>query len=538
MATRKRFLTMLGLLKNIYKRRATPGAASDMGFRKVADLFSKIWPESQKRDGREVFLISFYSYPASVIANAYVTNAAARRTGARIAFYDFEKIRCERTQTIYEAFGARCELDWKDREAFRTVAEAAADRLMQGVSSKEDVLGLVYETIFIGDLVYDTYLRKFSKATIDITDPRLRDIVAEAICNYHAFRQYLSKNKVVGMIIDHHYYVSGGVMARVAHEEGIPIIHYGFTDPFYLYRVPTITTHNGSKSPARHDSERFPVLLDGLSEQERAKAREIGRAKLEEYLSGRGNYLIYGHIAPFSEHNGDRLMPDTGRPRILVMLQEFCDAPNCLGKLLFPDFYEWIMYLLKKAEQTAFDWVIKPHACLQIRERTGMNEENARVVAEIRRKFPRFQVLDPSASNRQILQEGISAMFTVRGSGAYEMAYLGVPVVTAGKAFYSSYNFTHDAKTLEQFDHLIANADKLECPAKKDEVAEFYYVFRDYLKDFHGVGCPLFPETIMKREDHRNLLSSHELYDAFASEWSETYHNQLEAALGAALAKI
>lgn len=513
-----------------------PGQKPADTARPFRELAKTLWPAAP-RDRHKVVLVSLYQYPASVIANAYLANRIAERQGARVGYFTFDEHPEPRLRKLYESFGATRELGFTEKNAWLSQARLEAGGLLQNVQSKEDLLRLSYGGLFIGDLVYDAYLRLFCRATPDLSDPRLADLVAEAICQHRATTAYLAAHEVVAMIIDHHYYLTGGVIARLATQRNIPIIHYGFTDPGYVYRIPTITAHDGSAVPARHDSERFPAIFDTFPAARQEEARQAARSKLTERLSGGGDYLIYGSLSSFSAPRESKILPDNGKPRILVMLHEFCDAPNCLGPLLFPDFYEWTFYLLERAVKNPFEWIIKPHACLQTRDRSAMNLENERVVEEIRTRFPQLTILNPDDSNRQILDEGISALFTVRGSAAYEFAYAGVPVVAAGRSFYSSYPFVHQAKTLAELDDYIARAGHLDCPARSEDVESFYYMFRERMKDDFSLGRSFFPDATAHDPEWVKAVGREDYFPRFAEEWNPAYHEALLSSIDRAFAR-
>ena len=46
---------------------------------------------------------------------------------------------------------------------------------------------------------------------------------------------------------------------------------------------------------------------------------------------------------------------------ILVATHCFTDAVHAYGETIFPDFYEWLMFLGYKSEKTKFKWLLKPH---------------------------------------------------------------------------------------------------------------------------------------------------------------------------------
>jgi len=158
------------------------------------------------------------------------------------------------------------------------------------------------------------------------------------------------------------------------------------------------------------------------------------------------------------------------------MLHDFCDAPHVYGKFLFPDFVEWMDYLLDRAAHTDFEWIIKPHPNLQDQSRAQLVKTNNSVVEDLKRRYPHVTFIDPQYSNHHLIEDGVKALFTVRGSAGHELAYLGIPVVNAGPNPHMRYGFNFHAQNLAEYDEYIANADRLKVGGSKGEIEEFYYM--------------------------------------------------------------
>jgi hypothetical protein len=186
-------------------------------------------------------------------------------------------------------------------------------------------------------------------------------------------------------------------------------------------------------------------------------------------------------MSAYAPASTERITADAPEPRMLVMMHDFCDAAHVYQSMLFPDFEEWITFLLERAEQTPFRWYVKPHPNTAFRDRK--DEINREVVAGLQRRFPKITFLDPKTSNAQLIAEGISAMFTVFGTAAHEFAYLGIPAVTAGDNPHTDYGFNFHPKTLAEYEALIRGADRLQIEMPKRDIEEFYYMNYLYFWD-------------------------------------------------------
>jgi hypothetical protein len=187
--------------------------------------------------------------------------------------------------------------------------------------------------------------------------------------------------------------------------------------------------------------------------------------------------------------SAQRVLDDGPEPKILVMMHNFVDAPHCYRRKLFPDFYEWIHFLLERAEQTPFRWYVKPHPYKA--PRAAVNAANQRVVEELRQRYPKITFLPETASSHQILQDGVSAMFTVHGTAGHEFAYRGVPVVNCGDNPHINYPFNIHVDTREAYEDCIRQADRLQAPLDRESIEEFFYMHYFYLAE--RLGSPVNP---------------------------------------------
>src|SRR5436190_10903172 len=109
--------------------------------------------------------------------------------------------------------------------------------------------------------------------------------------------------------------------------------------------------------PAIYPYYAFPELFQKLSEQERADGIEKARRALEERFSGKFCPLVKVAGTTYGAGNG-RVLDDGPEPRILIMLHDFVDSPHGYRSMLFPDFIEWMDFLLSRAAKTPFRWYI------------------------------------------------------------------------------------------------------------------------------------------------------------------------------------
>ncbi|MEA3210638.1 MAG: hypothetical protein QOE70_3695 [Chthoniobacter sp.] len=440
----------------------------------------------------------------------YALNHLARELGAEIESFSFLDRRDPALEKIYESFGAPIGLSLEDARPFRGQAREQADRIFANLQTKWDVVRISVDGVALGELIYDTYLRHFARATVDLRDENLRTMIYDALLIFHACRAYLARKQPAAVIVDHLVYHYSGILVRLATLARIPVLLTYYAPRFFLFQVNNALSDPATQVPLRWPYWKYREIFAQLDPADRAAALAKGREALQNRLAGKADGVLRGQSA-YAEGGPARLLAETGRPRVLVLLHDFCDAVHVFREFLFPDFYEWIHFVLRHSEQTEFDWYVKPHPNNNERSRAAMNASNKAAVEKLQRTFPRVRFLDPSASNKQLVAEGISAMFTGRGTAGHEFAALGVPVVNAGDNPHIDYPFNLHPATLDDFEQCIYKADRLEAAIDPRAIEEFFYMNYFHFHDRLGAaGRPFEPELASGPEAGKS-----EVFDRF-----------------------
>ncbi len=457
--------------------------------------------------GDSVILVSLYHFHPLIHAYSVMGNFMARRSRSQIEWFFFHGHPNPLYEAIYASFGARRGMD-ETTKVCTSEVEALVTRIKKAATTKDALANLVIDGIQIGDLIYDTYLRIVPAVTVDLADRKLDDLIRQAAGIYLRARQYFETKKVQAVMSDHIVYIYGGIVSRMAMRLGIPVYQPFFDPQFYYARAEC--DYNVSGVAVRWPYWRMPDIFRGLSDKEKTRGREIGRKGIQARMAG----VIDGAL-PFSTAyggEGDELIfENTGQPRILILLHDFCDAVHPFRKNMFPDFYEWIRFLLAEAAKTPFNWYVKPHPYSLQEDKA--NSLNQKTIDELKAEFPKAKFLSPKVSNRQILAEGISAMFTGHGTAAHEFAYVGVPVVNANDSPHAAYKFNIHARTIEEYKYCIEHADSLHVEISKQEIEEFFYVNYTYFRESRRSKINPLPETYGLSNDFKKGISCPETFD-------------------------
>ncbi len=491
---------------------------ADPAVARFIELSRKKWP--RRRAGSEgVVLVNLFPVPASIFCYAYVANHLADRLDCRVEAFNFAKRTPPDTAKAYASFGAECRLTFENVEKDRARVESLADELFAGLRTKWDVVNLTVEGLLIGDQVYDTYLRNHNEPTVALTDPRLRDTICEALLIYFAVKNYVAQNKVECLLTDDFSYLYSGVITRVLFRAKVPVFLVLIGQPFHLLQLDPAHSGpgpdgfgHGYPAPVATRYYQYREAFSRLSDEEREAALEKSRHRLSARLAGEEDALVRMTQSSYGI-GGERIFPTDGPPRVLVMLHDFIDSPHGYRSLLFPDFYEWIHFLLDHAQETPFAWYVKPHPAAADTGRMKMSAANRKALEALQARYPKIHFLQPGTSNRQILEEGVSAMFTVYGTAGHEFAYAGIPVVNAGDNPHIAYPFNIHAASLDHYRDCIRQADRLEVAMERPAIEEFFYMHYFHLAERHGSAVNPIDEKVAASPDFGVRLGQASIFD-------------------------
>jgi len=494
------------------------------------------WRRTDKVNDDAVVLVGLFDFRPSVYCYSYVTNHLARKTGARIESYQFGR-RNHTVDRVFESFGATFGLGSQDCEAFREKAGARADEIFRGLKSTWDVLAITEGGIKLGDLIYDSYMRYFLEPTVRLTDERLRKVIFDALLILYATAEYFQRKRVTAFIADDYGYISCGIPTRVAMREKVPTYIVCYGERFFVYELFGEAETGWHDYPIRWPYHHYREIFRKMPPDEQERGREVGRQHLLGKLNGKADKFTLQTISAYGESEG-RIFEPTGKARVVILLHDFVDAPHGYRDMLFPDFYEWIHFLLERAENTPFEWYLKPHPWCWDATQQQINNANAQVVEDLKARYKKIKFLDPKVSNRQMISEGLNAMFTVYGTAGHEFAYLGVPVVNAGDNPHIAYDFNFHPKTVDEYAGFIERADRLKIEVNKTDIEEFYYMNNFHFADHLSKGANPMAESIFRDPDFEAKIVPSSGYDFMMEHQNPANEAKLEAYLDESFAKL
>ena len=477
-----RFLRSLTNIKIVFRYRAHNRKVFGAGSKNVGNA--------------PIMLLELNKMHSAHIAYSYLAEEIAKISGARIGAYSPTPLKSQIKSFgfnlmaflglgcfgIYQSFGVREFIRIELSSLQKQEAQRLFSEVVTSISSKRDVEDLRVNGVWIGDLVYDTYLRRYSLPTLDPTSQHFQDFLLESIESFVFWNDYLSKHDVRAISISHCVY-NLAIPLRIGVQRGIDVFQVSATHAYRLSK---------SNLFAYNDFFNFRERFAELPEDVRKIGLEIAEQRILKRFGGEvGVDMSYSTKSAFGAHRYRRLLRESNKKKILIATHCFFDSPHSYGKNLFPDFYEWLEFLGNVSDQTDYDWYIKTHPDY----RTGTKE----IIDDFVIRFPKFTLLPSDASHLQIIDEGIDVALTCYGTIGFEYAALGVPVINASMNNpHIAYNFNIHARDVNHYRELLGNLNELALDIDKRQVHEYYFMrniynteslfFEDYHSFVHKIG--------------------------------------------------
>ena len=458
-----------------------------------------------------------YSYFANVLAaefgariTAYVPRAPANRWKS-LAFSLKKLLRLEEIG-VYESFGATDFLLVDVSAANRMKASELAADILAKSHTKRDIEELTISGVWLGDLIYDTYLRRFSKPTIELSSSEFQRSLLESLELFAFWQEYFDTHDVQAVNVSHCVY-DLAIPLRVAVARNIPAFQASTTHMYRMSQTELFAYNDFHYFRERFAAQPQPVRQAGVEE---------ARRRIERRFAGKvGVDMAYSTKSAYGANRHARLLRESPRKKILIATHCFFDSPHSYGKNVFPDFYEWLEFLGKISEVTDYDWYIKTHPDYL----AGTRE----IIENFIARYPRFTLLPADASHHQIIAEGVDVALTVYGTIAFEYAALGIPVINNSlNNPHIAYGFNLHSKDENDYRRLLLGLDTLEFSIDTDQVYEYY--FMRYIYNTEDLFFNSYETTVKALGGYKGQFTP-AVYEQWLDEWSQEKHNAILAAL-------
>ncbi len=324
-----------------------------------------------------------------------------------------------------------------------------AARIGRTLHKPGDILDIKFEGIKVGDLVYDDILKMCALKTIACLDGNVRAAIRRSYYYYLQYRALFRQRRYECYVATHTTYAEYGILCRVALASGVPVIEttdiqMSYHDDMNEEKLPTY--HDGIRRSILRELEQPDASSDSrLTEAEAALERRLASQvkQLDTEKAFRGRVYTRPEL-----HRA--LESGEGTKIGFVLAHIFADSPHISFRMLHADYWQWLTQTLAIcARATDVVWIVKPHPSCGFHHEEGMVEK---MVAEL--AAPNVK-LCPSDLNTRSLKSCADAVVTVHGTAGLEFACVGVPIVLAGRPFYSQLGFTIEPDSLEEYERVL-----------------------------------------------------------------------------------
>jgi hypothetical protein len=367
-----------------------------------------------------------------------------------------------------------------------------------------DILKFKINNILVGDILYDSYLKCYNCPTINIQDLRFKSFFKNFLFLYFYWNNYFKINNVKAVVVLHHTYLTG-LPLRVAIAAGAKAI---------VANIGKIYQLNKKNIYPYKEYLNYKKKFSGFSNKNKISYLKIANKEILMKFSGDLRRMEYLLVPSFRLKTGlKENLEKSKKLKILISPHMFSDSPHFLGNSLFPDCYEWLIFLFNFSKITDYEWYIKLHP-----EITQVKFDNTYfIVKNLLKKYSHIKWIPPETSHNTLIKEGINFVFTVNGSIGSEYPYFNVPVINASlNNPHIKYNFNYHPKNIAQLKFLILNLNKLKKKIYKREVLEFFFMHKIfYGKSWLGINIYEF----MKKNsfNYRDLYSNKNAYNILIS---------------------
>lgn len=478
----------------------------------------KVWPNHgiSSDSGAEI-LVEQTGDASSVIAYSYFVNLLAMRHKAKLVVYRFDwsrklswldKFLVPVRDKLFASFNCKIFLKVDPDAGQLRRAERIFEEVYPTLKDKRDIEQLTIDGVWIGDLVYDEYLRQNWDATIDLESKEFVASLKSSLGILVFWEDYLQRKEVKAVCLSHCVYKLA-ISLRLALRQGIPVYQVNATHVYHL---------TNDNMFAYTDFYYYRIIFASLSDEIKTKGLCEAKNRIERRFAGEiGIDMPYSKKSGYSEKKNHRVIRASDRPKILIATHSFSDSPHGYGGALFPDFYEWLDFLGKLSERTDYDWYVKMHP--------DYFPQDAVVIARFIEKYPEITLIPSDTSHHQLIEEGIGFLLTVHGTIGCEYAALGVPVINASVCNpHVAYNFNLNPRTVQEYEEILLNLDTQNLIIDLQDIYEHYFMKNLYYSE--NWLFESYRDMTRRLGGYQGQFSS-AVYDAFREEFSLAKHNNV-----------
>ncbi len=504
----------------------------DISTRKYIDFLNDKWRLHEKSNYANQILVPFDNrHDLMSVIYAYCANYFAEKHDAVIYAY-FRKgsnysNASKVIKEIYKSFNVKNLINTELSEYQQEEADQLCDSVWKTLSTWEDwknitVYGICFGTTIVRDFMRE-YIPDFdlkSKKMYLFLKKRMRTIVFW----YH----YIFENDIkVVLLADGVTW--DGYIRDIAITKGIPT--YAL-----CYKMAKMTLDYCDRAPYPF----FKSMWTQLTSEEQEYGIKWAKEHIESRLRGGTEEVFNNNKENFTfaeKKKGTRVLAQNDKIKIIICPHIFEEDTFWCGEQIFDNNnFSWLCHLGELSEITPeYDWYLKMHPAAKRRDFI--------IIDMILKKYTKIKKIASDVSPFQMKEEGADFALTVCGTIGHEYPEIGIQVINAGINPHTSFEFTWNPKTKEEYDDLILHLDRLEKKVDETELYQFYslnYLFYNW--EYVSYRTLFFENPLLAMSSLELQMYGKKLgtwkYEEYMKEWTQEKHEKILSQLGEVFQKL
>ncbi len=455
-------------------------------------------------NGKKIILCELNNFTSIQIPFFYILNYFCKKKSYKLkCFYNYTVLKHSINENIFQIFIRKNILNFFIKKIYKyfgisefiypysknnekLILQKNIKKVLN-LKSKKELVNFKINGVLIGDLLYDTYCKKFFEPTIDFKDERFKLLTKEFLILFNYWNNYFIHHSSIEKVLSSHGVYSYAIILRIALK---------FKKDVYLVSLDRIKKLNPKTPFEVHYSDFDIKQLNKLNKKNKVKIVKKGKLILDNIL--KGNEKSFNIVSTlkknsFLKNSQKSLITKNNKIKVLISPHDFYDAPHVWGDHgLFSDYYEWLNYLFKLSKKTNYDWYLKTHPDLV--GQYGANQRQSRnILQSLTKDYKNIKILPPNYSNYRLVKDKINFVITCHGSVAYEFPYFKIPTITCSKSNpFIEYKFNIHSKSIKNLEEIVLNLNKYKNKIRinKEEIYKYFanrFVFyntNDWLFNF------------------------------------------------------
>ena len=451
-------------------------------------FFNKKSTKQNIKKNKKIILIEFNNWKPFHLANSYLCNSINIKNNFQVVAYEsyrnlfpdksiFQDLKWNiakllnlKTFSVYKSFGVDNFIKINYFNLIKRKAEKKFIKVIKNIKSKKDIENLVIEKIWIGDLFYDSYLKKFSCPSIDINSKNFKNYLKEFLCLFFFWQEYFKKNSVHAVLSSHGVYSLAIPLRISANKNKFAFI----ADEQKIYRYKKKNTSIKKNNTGNFDESRyFKKIFSNFTSSNKIRALKEGKEIAKSVSIKRDKLFYLNNERILKSQKIDNKLLKKRNLRVLISLHAFLDSPHAYGNSLFPDFIEWLNFLSKIINKSNYEWFIKSHP--------NDDEISKKLVKDFLYKNKKVKLLNVNYNINHISKLKIDVALTLFGVVAREYPLRNIQVINACESNpHSFFNFSHTCKNISEYYKLLLNLKKFKSKINLNDLYLYHYMNNIY----------------------------------------------------------